>query len=123
MLEGDYIFKKGWYVSTTFLFNDKGWDGPLDSLNTLVFQVSPRNLMPTKWNLLVNSSKEFTPLFSGSLNVVYAPCVDLLILYPTLRYNLKTAWDLDFVWQSFFAQTTTFEALSHAGYLRLRWSF
>lgn len=122
-LEGDYVFKNGWYLSSAFLYNQKGVNSPLNDWTKPVFQVTPRSLMPTKWNLLVNSSKEFTPLFSGSLNVVYAPCVNLLILYPTLRYNLKTAWDLDFVWQSFFAQTTTFEALSHAGYLRLRWSF
>jgi len=79
--------------------------------------------MPTKWSILLNTSKEFTPLFTGSLNVVYAPGVNLLILFPTLRYNLTTDLDLDFVWQSFFAETTRFEAVSHTGYLRLKWSF
>lgn len=123
VLEGDYIFKKGWYVSTTFLFNDKGWDSPLDSLNTLVFQVSPRNLMPTKWNFLVNTSKEITPILSGSMSVVYAPGTNLLILFPTLRYNVQTNLDLDFVWQSFFASSSRFEALSHIGFLRAKWSF
>lgn len=123
MLEGDYIFKKGWYVSTTFLFNDKGWDSPLDSLNTLVFQVSPRNLMPTKWNFLVNTSKEITPILSGSMSVVYAPGTNLLILFPTLRYNMQTNLDLDFVWQSFFASYNRFDALSHIGFLRAKWSF
>jgi hypothetical protein len=79
--------------------------------------------MPTKWNFLLNTSKEFTPIFSGSMNVVYAPGTNLLILFPTLRYNLKTNWDLDFVWQSFFAETSRFEALSHTGFTRCRFSF
>jgi hypothetical protein len=123
VLEGDYIFKHGWYLSSAFLYNQNGLYRPLNSWTELTFKVSPRSLMPTKWNFLFNSSKEFTPLLSGSINVVYAPGVNLVILYPTLRYNVKTNWDLDFVWQSFFAETVRFEALSHTGFLRLRWSF
>ena len=123
VLEGDYSFKNGWYLSAAFLYNQKGLYRPINDLRRLVFQASPRYLMPTKWNLLINASKEFNPLFSGSMNVVYAPGVNLLILFPTLRYNLKKDWDIDFVWQSFFAETSRFEALSHVGFLRLRWSF
>lgn len=123
LVEGDYIFKNGWYISSALLYNQKGLDRPLNDWTNLTFQASSRNLMPTKWNLLVNTSKEFSPLFSGNLNVVYAPGVNLLILFPTIRYNLKTNWDLDLIWKSFFAETDKFEALSHTGYLRLRWSF
>ena len=123
VLEADYIFKNGWYISLAFMYNEKGLNGPLNGLTKLNFQASPRSLMPTKWNLLVNSTKEFTPLFSGSMNLVYAPGANLLILYPSLRYNLETNWDLEFVGQSFFAEVNAFEALSHTGYLRLRWSF
>jgi hypothetical protein len=123
LVEGDYIFKNGWYISSAFLYNQKALDRPLNDWAKLTFQASTRNLMPTKWNLLVNTSKEFSPLFSGSLNIVYAPGVNLLILFPTLRYNIKTNWDLDFIWKSFFAETDKFEALSHTGYLRIRWSF
>ena len=123
VLEADYIFKNGWYISLAFMYNEKGLNGPLNGLTKLNFRASPRSLMPTKWNLLVNSTKEFTPLFSGSMNLVYAPGANLLILFPSLRYNLETNWDLEFVWQSFFAEVNAFEALSHTGYLRLRWSF
>ena len=123
VLEADYIFKNGWYISLAFMYNEKGLNGPLNGLTKLNFRTSPRSLMPTKWNLLVNSTKEFTPLFSGSMNLVYAPGANLLILFPSLRYNLETNWDLEFVWQSFFAEVNAFEALSHTGYLRLRWSF
>lgn len=123
VLEGDYIFKNGWYLSAAFLYNQKGLFRPLEGWTKLVFQASPRQLMPSKWNALVQASKEFTPLFSGSMNVVYAPGPDLLILFPSLRYNLHTNWDLDLVWQSFFAETTRWEPLTHSGFFRLKWSF
>lgn len=122
-IESDYMLKNGWYLSSALLYNQRGLNSPLHEWTKLSFQPSPRNLMPTKWNILLNTSKEFTPLFTGSLNVVYAPGVNLLILFPTLRYNLTTDLDLDFVWQSFFAETTRFEAVSHTGYVRLKWSF
>jgi hypothetical protein len=32
--------------------------------------------------------------------------VNQLILFPTLRYKLTADLDLDFVWQSFFAERT-----------------
>jgi hypothetical protein len=123
VLEGDYAFKNGWYLSSSFLYNEKGIVRPPEDFALPVPQASPRNLMPTKWNIIVNSSKEFTPIFSGSMNVVYAPGTNLLILFPSFRYNLKTNWDLDLVWQSFFAETTTFKALSHTAFLRVKWSF
>jgi len=123
VLEGDYIFRKGWYLSTAFLYNQKGFSHPLDGSTSLVFQASPLNLMPTKWNILINTTKDFTPRFSGSMNLVFAPGTNLLILFPMLRYNLKTNWDIDFVWQSFFAEKARFESISHTGFLRLRWSF
>jgi hypothetical protein len=123
VLEADYIFENAWYLSSAFLFNEKGLHHPLNDWAKLQFQASPRYLMPTRWNVLVNTTKEFTPLLNGSFSLVYAPGVNLLILYPSVRYNLKTNLDLNLVWQSFFAETLRFEALSHTGFLRLKWSF
>lgn len=123
VLEGDYMFKNGWYLSSAFMYNEKGSAHSLDGGAQLIFHASPRSLMPTKWNIIVSTSREFTPLFSGSINAVYAPGMNLLILFPTFRYNLKTNLDIDLTWQSFFAETTRFEGVSHTGYLRLKWSF
>lgn len=121
-LEGDYTFKKGWYLSAAFLYNEKGLDSSVTDFSKLSFSVSPRNLMPTKWNLLVTASKEFTPLFSGNISIMYAPAVNLFILFPTFKYNLQTNLDLDLVWQSFFI-SKGFQDISHTAFLRLRWSF
>ncbi|MBE2230408.1 MAG: hypothetical protein IAE96_07195 [Chitinophagaceae bacterium] len=121
--EGDYMFENGYYLAAALLYNQKGADGPLLNPEQLNFQASPRSLMPAKWNLLTQAAKEFTPRFSGRLHLVYSPGPDLLILFPSLSYNLKTNWDLDFVWQSFFARTHGFGAISHNAYLRLKRSF
>ena len=121
--EVDYIFKSGWYLSSAILYNEKGLHAPLGQEMIVVFEVSPRNLMPARWSILLTSSKDFTPRFNGSMDVVYSPRVNMLILFPSLRYNLKPNLDLDFVWQSFFAERKTFQALTHSAFLRLKWSF
>lgn len=123
VMEGDYIFRKGWYCSAALLYNEKGLTHALTGPPLLILQPSPRNLMPARWNLLVTASREFSPLFSGSMSLGYSPGMNLAIIYPTLRFNLKPNLDLDFVWQSIFAQTSRFEDLSHALFLRLKWSF
>lgn len=122
-IEADYIFKNGWYLSSAILYNQKGLHGPISEETNIVFDASPRNLMPAKWNALITSSKEFTPLFNGSINIVYSPQVNMVILFPSFRYNLKPNLDLDFVWQSFFAEVRKFQALTHTAFLRLKWSF
>lgn len=122
-MEGDYMFESGWYLSSAILFNGGGWTKPLENGMNINFEVSPQNLMPAKWNFLVNTFKEFTPLFNGSLSVVYSPGLNMLILFPSFKYSLKTNLDLDLVWQSYFAELEKFQGISHTGFLRIRWSF
>lgn len=122
-IEADYIFKNGWYFCSAILYNQKGLAEPLSEEMNIVLDASPRNLMPARWSIQINLSKEFNPRFNGSLNMVYSPQVNMLIVFPSFRYNLKPNFDLDFVWQSFFAEKKIFEALLHTGFLRLKWNF
>lgn len=122
-VEGDYVFENGLYLSLGVLFNEEGFNKPSLDFSKFIFQSSPRNLMPSKWNLLAATSKEFTPLFTGSMNVVYSPKVNMLILFPSFRYNLHPNIDLDLIWQSFFMEMDRFSGISHTGYLRVKWSF
>lgn len=123
-LEGDYVFKKGWYANMSLLLNSRGMYKPVNNWNSLNLQLSPENLMPTKWNLMVTMSKELTPLLSANMSVLYAPGTNLLILLPALRYNIATNLDADLVWQSFFAEMDNqFEDVSHRCFLRMKWSF
>jgi hypothetical protein len=122
-IEGDYAFKKGWYLNTGILFNSEGLQTKVNSFDSLNFKFSPLQLMPTKWNFVITGSKEITPLLSGSTAVLFAPGTNLLLLLPSFRYNLATNLDADLVWQSFFAETNRFKALNHRVFLRLKLSF
>lgn len=123
-METDYIFKNGWYVSAGLLYNHRGLNEEVNDWSTVNFKISPLNLMPAKWNVLLISSKEFTPLFTGSLNLVYSPGMNMFIAFPYLRYNLLTNVDMDLVLQSFFAELQDkFQGIAHLAFLRLKWNF
>jgi hypothetical protein len=123
-LEADYLFKKGWYVSAGFLFNNNGLNQSPNNWNNINLKLSPENLMPTKWNFIITTAKEISPLFSANITALYAPGTNLLILFPSCKYSLATNVDVDMIWQSFFAElNNNFEAVNHRGFLRIRWSF
>lgn len=123
-LEGDYMFKKGWYLSVGLLFNNNGLYRPLSNWESINLKLSPENLMPTRWNFMVTTAKEITPLFSATTSVLYAQGTNLIILLPSIKYNLASNLDADIIWQSFFAELDKkFEAANHRGFLRIKWSF
>jgi hypothetical protein len=123
-MEADYFFENGWYINGAFLYNHKGLKAPVDDWSEVNFKISPTNLMPAKWNILLGYAKEFTPLFSGNMDVIYSPGADIFIIYPSLKYNLASNVDADLVWQSFFAEMNNrFRGISHAVFLRVKWSF
>lgn len=124
VLEGDYVFEKGWYVSAGALLNNRGWDQPIKYWNATQLELSPRNLMPTKWNVIATVAKEITPIFSANASFIYSPQTNMLIVIPSIQYNISTNVDINFIWQSFFAeQQEGFDSLSHRAYLRLKCSF
>jgi hypothetical protein len=123
-LETDYMFKKGWYVNAGLLFNNNGLYQAVSNWDNINLKLSPENLMPTKWNFIVTTAKEITPLLSVNMSVLYAPGTNLVILLPSFKYNLATNLDVDVIWQSFFAELNkNFEAVNHRGFLRMKWSF
>lgn len=123
-IEGDYMFKKGWYLRAGLLFNNNGIYQPLDNWHNINLKISPENLMPTKWNFIVTTAKELTALFSANISFLYAPGTNLVLLLPSLKYNLATNLDVDLIWQSYFADLNkNFEAVNHRVFLRMKWSF
>ncbi len=123
-MESDYVFAKGWYVNAGLLLNSAGIASPVNDWNFVTFKLSPQNLMPTRWNAAVTFSKEITPLLTGTLATIYSPGTNLMILLPSIKYNLATNVDIDLIWQSFFAEEQgVFGGVAHRGYIRLKWSF
>lgn len=123
-LEADYAFKKGWYLNAGLLYNDKGTTGTFNDLNGINFRFTPKYLMPTRWNFLVSGGKSFTPLLSGYATTLFAPGSNLLLFLPSLKYNVSDAFDVDWIWQSFWASDENrFSALGHRMFLRIKWNF
>jgi hypothetical protein len=123
-MEADYMFKKGWYLNAGLLFNNQGLYQPVSNWNNINLKLSPENLMPTKWNFIITTAKEITPLLSANLSILYAPGTNLVIFLPSCKYNLAANLDVDLIWQSFFAELNKkFEAVNHRGFLRMKWSF
>ena len=123
-LEADYMFKKGWYINAGLLFNSHGLSKPVSNWNAINLKLSPENLMPTKWNIIVTTAKEFTPLLSANMSVLYAPGTNLVIIFPSLQYNITTNLDVSLIWQSFLAEMNNdFEAVNNRFFLRTKWSF
>lgn len=123
-LESDYVFENAWYLNLGLLVSSAGIDEPINDWNLVNFKLSPQQLMPTKWNIAFTLSKEFTPLLSGTISTIYSPGTNLMILLPSLKYNLAPNLDFDLVWQSFYAeQNNDFESVTHRGFLRMKWNF
>lgn len=123
-VESDYMFKKGWYLNGSVLFNNNGLYKAVNNWDSINLKLTPQNLMPTKWNLMVAAVKEITPLLSANMSVLFAPGTNLLIFFPSMQYNLATNLDLGLFWQSFFAELNKkFGSVNHRCILRIKWSF
>lgn len=123
-VEADRIFAKGWYGSIGFLFNSLGEERTTDNWNIYALDFSPKNLMPTRYNTLVSFSKEITPLFTAQASFIFTPGANLVLILPTLQYNIAQNMDVNLIWQSFLAeQGDRFEDLSHTGFIRFKYSF
>lgn len=123
-LESDYKFPGEWYADLGLLYNNYGLSQPFNMANAIDLNLSPKNLMPTKWNLIVAVTKQFSPRFSANSTLLFAPGTNLFILFPSLSYNLLTNLDIDIFWQSFFAEVNNkFMPMRHLGFIRMKFSF
>ena len=123
-LEGDYMFKNGWYVNAGILFNSNGLNKTVEKWDEINLNLSSTNLMPTKWNLIITTAKDLTPLLSANMSAAYTPRTNLLIVFPSLRYNIATNLDIDLVWQSFFIElNNSLTSINQLCVFRMKWSF
>lgn len=123
-VESDYMFKNGWYINAGLLFNKNGISKPVQNWNEINLDLSPDNIMPTKWNIIFTTLKEVTPLLSANLGVVFSGGTNMMILLPSASYNIASNVDMNLVWQSFFIeQDNHFASVNHRCFLRMKWSF
>ncbi len=124
VMEWDYMFNSGWYINSGLLWNNRGLSKPVNDWTKVSFNLSPRKLMPTQYNVLLSTTKEITPLVSASLGLIYTPGTHIAIVLPSFQYNVSDHWDVNLVWQSFFADmNNSFQVVTHRIFLRTKWSF
>jgi len=120
----DYSFSHEWFGVISVLYNDnssssqrKGFPG-VDNL------LSAKQLMPFRWSFYSGWNKQFNPVFSGSLAVVYAPEKNSTIVFPSLLCNIRKNLDMDLTVQAFLGQPdAVYQAVSTTAFLRMRWSY
>lgn len=123
-LETDFVFKKGWYINIGGLYNSGGIDKPVSNLGDVNLKLSSDNLMPTRWNTTMMIVKEITPLLKVNMGAVFAWGTRLLLLLPSVSYNVAANLDAELRWQSFMLQKQSrFSGEIHQCFLRLKWSY
>ncbi len=124
VVELDRILKKERFILFAFMYNSNGRVRAVNDPLEINFQATPEQMMPGRWNLSGMFSKKWTPLFSGSVSMVYAPGIDLLILLPRLSYSLTENIASDLLIQSFSLRYfNRFAAWQHIPFLRVKYNF
>lgn len=120
----DYTFKKSWYGIFSFLFNSDPANGFANNANFTNLNINAKNLFPFRYSFYTATAKQFTPVTSMNLAVIYSPLNNSLILFPTFAWNAAKNLDLDITAQSFFAmQQKRYQSLGTTLFLRGRLSF
>lgn len=118
----DYSFDNGIILGGGGLYNSNS----NDSDNLFAFELSAKNLYPYEWTIYSNIVKSFTPLFSGSLLMLYSPVTgNPLFLNPTLSYSLMDNLDINLIGQILFNDSDQlgYYSPTQVGYLRISWNF
>ncbi len=121
-LSVDYGFKNGIYLYGSVLYNSDSSDveGGVENLSRSL--VTAKNLMPFEFSGYLQFSREFSPIVSGSMSMVYSPTNQSVIAIPIFKYSLATDWELDILSYSFF-EFAEYRSLGHSIFFRVRWSF
>jgi hypothetical protein len=120
----DYGFKNGVYVLISGLYNSNGTDSIPNIAQFTNETLSAKNIFPFKFTCFAQATYPFTPIFKGSLGVMYSPASTALIFLPNLSYSIADNWVIDLIAQSFFAeQNNHYNPVGTAAYLRLKWGW
>ncbi len=87
----DYSTKKGIYFNVSVLYNSQGNDKKTSSENlfgTFLGDISAKNLMPSKFTYYSQINGSFTPAVNGSFSFFYMKEDQMLLIMPSLSYEL-----------------------------------
>lgn len=125
----DYSFPNTLYLNGSVLYNSVAELNPsfgFSFVGARPGNFTVRNISNYRWSSFVQSSYQFTPLFSGGLSVIVYPGSNAFFVNPALTVSLKQNFDLDVVGQLFFDEDPLngdYGSVSQSGFVRLKWSF
>ncbi len=124
----DYSFQNSLYLNGSIMYNSAGsYDGNIlaAAIGQRYSEFTVRDLSPYPWSAFVQANYQFTPLLYGGLALMPFPGTNSFFANPYLTYSLVQNLDLDLVGQFFWGdnQRGSYDALSKALYIRLKWSF
>jgi hypothetical protein len=126
----DYMFKTNTYAMMGLMYGSSGMAQTLNinDLTNLSLGASAlpsaKNLMPTKYNLLLSVSQPLTPLINASLVAIYSPGVDLLFAMPSVSMSVASNWDLSLFGQTTFLDNgSDFKNYGTSIFVRLKYGF
>ncbi|MBK7302564.1 MAG: hypothetical protein IPI90_04775 [Saprospiraceae bacterium] len=120
----DYSWKNGYYGIISLLYQSNIQSGvlPINSISSS--NLSAKNLFPFTWSLYSGMSKQFADRWMVNASFIYAPPQKALIFLPSTGFEINEAFDVDFTAQFFWGdQSSKFDNVSNAFYLRGRYSF
>ncbi len=121
----NYTFANSLMLQFEALYNGYGKQTGDFNLKEFYFMwLTPQNLSLTKLSFFGQVSYPFTPLFTGTLSVMYNPNDHSIYTGPSLSYSLIENLELSVYGQYFTSQTPADEGGKGVFlYWRLKWSF
>lgn len=120
----DRTFRNDWYCSISALYNSMASPGVVSLSSRFRERVSPRQLMPWKWNVYAQALKHVSPPVSLSLGVTWSPTEQSTVFLPALSWAVSNEVDLDLIGQSFFTiQDSRYRTAGTSLFIRTRISY
>ena len=98
----DYSFQNGYYINASYLYQSNG-SNEENPFALIGFALGPtaKQLMPSKHSVLLQASKQYSPLFLANLAVIHAVNMNFWFVTPSISYSLRQDLDLSVVGQIF----------------------
>ena len=120
----DRLFNESWYVSIAYLYNSNPTNSFAENGGIYAANLTAKSLYPFKHNVYLGVMKTISPIAYANLSMTYSPTYNAWVVFPTFTWNTAQNVDLDFTFQSFFADLSgVYESQGTAFFIRGRWSF
>ena len=120
----DYSFNNNWYASLSTLYQSRVFISEGSAIIAQPRVLNAKFLMPYQYSFYANVNKQFSPLLTGNLGIVFSTTRNSTIFLPGLSFNISESMDLDLTAQCMFEKITEdYQTTGNTIYLRIKFSF